>query len=109
MEPETQSQVWAQAPWTQAQVDSLNRYQYESHGHPFECPYRHGREHLLIATVDGWRCPNCPYTQDWAHHYMADGSWIAYRDQLNAGMGGLMQFGTMPEVLPKPYGAPNEA
>ena len=32
---------------------------------------------VLIATPDGWICPSCDYTQDWAHGFMADGSWRA--------------------------------
>jgi hypothetical protein len=24
-------------------------------------------DHCLVATVNGWICPTCDYTQDWAH------------------------------------------
>ena len=29
----------------------------------------------LVATEAGWVCPGCPYTQDWAPTWMADGTW----------------------------------
>lgn len=29
----------------------------------------------LVATINGWICPTCDYTQDWAHEFMA--SFIA--------------------------------
>lgn len=29
-------------------------------------------DRLLIATVAGWVCPTCAYTQDWAYAFMAD-------------------------------------
>jgi hypothetical protein len=70
------------APWTPEQVDSLNRYQESGLMHPYTCPNR-GTGHpdgaadrgVLVATVDGWTCPDCTYTQDWAHPWSADGTW----------------------------------
>lgn len=47
--------------------------------HPFTCanrseghPFRDGDYGVLVATVDGWTCPDCDYTQDWAHTFMLD-------------------------------------
>jgi len=42
--------------------------------HPFTCtnrgdgnhPVIGGDEGILVPTPDGWRCPFCTYTQDWA-------------------------------------------
>jgi len=68
------------APWTEAEVDSLNEYQKDAIFHPFTCPNRgdgphretHNQLGLLIATKDGWVCPDCFYTQTWAHDFMMD-------------------------------------
>lgn len=75
------------APWTQEQVDGLNAYQAAPWVHPFTCGNRDAeghREHaaavgahdhgILVATKDGWVCPVCSYTQDWAHARMAKGA-----------------------------------
>ncbi len=69
-------------PWGRDQVDSLNRYQESGLMHPYTCPNRAidhretgGDRGVLVATVDGWRCPDCDYTQDWAHRWSADGTW----------------------------------
>ena len=71
-----------QAPFTAAQVRGLNEYQTGTDfGHkmpPFTCGNRgdgqHGEEGgdkgVLIATEEGWVCPCCGYTQDWAHSFM---------------------------------------
>ena len=69
------------APWTQEQVDALNEYQTSGWMHPFTCGHcrdtlgtDHGsNDRALVATVDGWRCRTCAYTQDWAHAFMAEG------------------------------------
>lgn len=66
------------APWTPKQVIALNDYQQSDEGHPFTCANR-GPGHaptnsyrdVLVATVNGWICPFCDYTQDWAHPFMA--------------------------------------
>ena len=72
------------APFTPEQVQRLNEWQTQTGTnmpfHPFTCGYRgesaHGQEGgdtgLLIATEDGWVCPSCDYTQDWAHAFMAE-------------------------------------
>ena len=62
--------------WTQEQVEQLNRIQRgELGGHPHTCPNRSIAPHrnngrdigCLLATKDGWVCPDCGYTQDWFH------------------------------------------
>lgn len=76
--------LFLQAPFTPDQVQRLNEWQTGTHGsmpvHPFTCANRsdggHGTEGgdtgVLIATNDGWVCPHCDYTQDWAHRMMAE-------------------------------------
>lgn len=69
------------APWTDEQVATLNRYQRDSRFHPFTCGSENRRDarHMaavfehnlqdagqLHATVNGWVCMACKYTQDWA-------------------------------------------
>lgn len=69
--------------WTDEQVTSLNDYQLYGMMHPFTCPNRGDSPHrtskgdhgALVATPDGWRCPDCAYRQDWAHPWMIDRSW----------------------------------
>jgi hypothetical protein len=68
------------APWTQEEVDALNRYQQERWMHPFTCGSgrRTDKDHLdgegiLLATLDGWICPFCDYRQNWAHEFMFQG------------------------------------
>lgn len=73
-------------PWSDEQVDALNRYQGESRFHPFTCggdraddahkayQAEHGGDFgQLVATNDGWVCPVCGYRQQWAHGFMARG------------------------------------
>lgn len=72
------------APWTDEQVETLNRYQ-RGPMHPFTCgsldhPERENlspasrntfeKGRTLIAKNDGWHCPTCSYTQDWAWEFM---------------------------------------
>lgn len=59
-------------PWTDEQVEALNRYQREGKFHPFTCG-NDSRHQNLVATKDGWICPNCDYTQNWAHGFMMGG------------------------------------
>lgn len=81
------------------QVASLNAYQQAQEVHAFTCQrcreadmetlqarYPEHPEmwvldnpHLLVASVNGWVCPNCCYHQDWAHAFMADWSWRSLR------------------------------
>jgi hypothetical protein len=65
------------APWTEEQVKALNTYQQHRIMHPFTCggDNRNLKTHpdgegILVATKDGWICPFCDYTQDWAHDFM---------------------------------------
>jgi hypothetical protein len=82
------------APFTAEQVTTLNHYQHSGHFHPFTCgrcrdklgtgawphqPYQGPHDdRLLVATLNGWICPTCDYTQDWAHAFMAaaDAPWM---------------------------------
>lgn len=61
----------ALAPWTPEQVEALNRFQQSGRFHPFTCPTAHPEGRDLVAAEDGWHCPRCPYTQDWAHAFQA--------------------------------------
>jgi hypothetical protein len=68
------------APWTEEQVRQLNAYQYDRRFHPFTCGSGNRRDVFhtakilsngfhdagqLTATVNGWICAACDYTQDW--------------------------------------------
>jgi hypothetical protein len=63
-----------EAPFTTEQVKSLNEYQESGVFHPFTCGTDKCRC-VLIAAEDGWTCPECDYTQNWAHEWMGDNSW----------------------------------
>lgn len=63
-----------QAPFTPDQVASLNAYQDAEVMHPFTCGGDHGST-KLVATPEGWICPECPYKQNWAHDWMANRFW----------------------------------
>ena len=59
------------APWDTKTVDALNRWQRAGFVHEFTCRNEHpGADRALVATVNGWICPHCTYTQDWAHDFM---------------------------------------
>jgi hypothetical protein len=75
-----------QAPFTEEQVSNLNQYQSAGVMHPFTCGEAHKGEVLLVATTGGWVCadPSCDYTQDWAHGFMADGSFLANHQKMMA-------------------------
>jgi hypothetical protein len=62
------------APWTQEEVDALNRWQAAGYVHPFTCANDHDEPRTLRACVSGWICdhPKCGYTQYWAHQFMLD-------------------------------------
>lgn len=79
-------------PFTPEQVQSLNEYQASGHFHPFTCQNVGSRHPVLVAAADGWRCPSCEYKQDWAHEWMADGSWHRGAAELLT-MGGLTRDG----------------
>lgn len=63
------------APWSDAEVASLNDFQKAGVMHGFTCGGFHGRAVLLIATNEGWECPECDYIQGWAHLFMVNRSW----------------------------------
>ncbi len=65
-----------EAPWSDAQVASLVRFQTDARVHPFTCPREHtirkGEFQIdvrLMPTTAGWICPvrGCDYKQTWAH------------------------------------------
>lgn len=71
------------APFTPEQVASLNGYQQSGAFRELTCrgdgcPAA-GEQAVLVAAENGWHCPACTYTQDWAHEAMADGSWEQFR------------------------------
>lgn len=55
--------------FTTDEVNNLNDYQHSGIFHPFTCGMDQCRA-TLVATVRGWICPFCDYTQDWAHDFM---------------------------------------
>ena len=63
------------------EILQLNKYQTARKFHPFTCPNRNDGKHrefngdkgALVATMRGWVCPWCDYTQTWAHGFMANG------------------------------------
>lgn len=62
------------APWTDAQVAALNRYQRAGRMHPFTgTRHADGTECILIATPEGWtKCDGGPVVQSWAWRFMAN-------------------------------------
>lgn len=54
------------APWSDKQVENLQRRQNAETLHQYTCGY-HGTA-PLVPTNSGWVCPvdNCDYEQDWA-------------------------------------------
>lgn len=62
------------APWSDRQVEAINRFQQCNHVHPFTCGRENCRD-VLVAKHFGFVCPSCNYKQDWCHTSMADGSW----------------------------------
>lgn len=58
------------APWTDGQVDRLNRYQQDGRMHEFTCVNDHDGDRRLVATREGWICLHCDYKQKWAHEFM---------------------------------------
>lgn len=82
--------MMVKAPWTPEQVEILNRFQKLDFVHPFTCgsgdrtDERHlDNEGVLVATVDGWICPYCTFTQAWAHDFMMDPKTIEASLALN--------------------------
>ncbi len=65
------------APFTEEQVEGLNRWQRSTTVHPFTCAHREGHPMdpegdygVLVAKPEGWTCRHCDYTQDWAWDFM---------------------------------------
>lgn len=63
-----------EAPFTDEQVDNLNKFQQSGMFHEFTCICRKS----LVATNNGMRCPGCGRMQYWVHNFMADGSLNEY-------------------------------
>lgn len=59
-------------PWTNEEVVALNKFQSDGSWHPFTCPNDTSKS--LIATKDGWVCPDKDYTQFWALDFMLEDS-----------------------------------
>jgi len=64
------------APFTDEQVEALNKWQNAGYVPDFTCCGEYctrseeNNEGKLIATPDGWVCPCGQYTQDWANASM---------------------------------------
>lgn len=54
------------APWTPAQIDTLNDWQHSGRVHPYTCG-NDSSHPPLVAIASGWFCLGCDYTQDWTH------------------------------------------
>lgn len=76
------------APFTQGQVDNVNRFQRASGVHHFTCGSgnRQDKVHtdsegVLVATTTGMICPFCDYKQNWVHDFMLE--WTEEVDKLH--------------------------
>jgi hypothetical protein len=50
------------APWTDAQIEKLDKRQEDETKHPYTCDCGHSLEPF----TSGWYCENqCGYSQDW--------------------------------------------
>lgn len=54
------------APWTDEQVECLERWQDDGKNHPFTCVCGES----LIPYKDGWLCDSCGHKQNWCHNFM---------------------------------------
>jgi hypothetical protein len=64
------------APWTEAQVEALKRWQNSGRVHPFTGELRdeHGFRLPLIPTREGWvEYVGGPIVQTWCHDFMLRG------------------------------------
>lgn len=76
-------------PWSTDQVAQLNAWQRSDFVHPFTCDHRSDGRHgelygdtgTLVATINGWICPWCSYTQNWAHDFMASADVLEHHEQ----------------------------
>ncbi len=69
------------APFTDEQIEALKTFQMADYMHPFTCENNHSTPYVkfdnrLVPTREGWICPHCAYTQDWAHDWMLE-TWAA--------------------------------
>lgn len=60
------------APFTKEEADKLNEYQKLGFVHEFTCVNDHPNRTLIAKEGAGWYCPNCDYTQNWAHAFMLE-------------------------------------
>lgn len=88
------AQAEARQVFTPQEVKNLNEYQQARAYHPFTCGSgnRTDADHLdgegiLFATVNGWICPWCDYTQGWAHDAMKDGEMLKTWKAMRLAMG----------------------
>ncbi len=58
------------APFTKEEAEKLNQYQKLGFLHEFTCPNKHPDRTLIAKEGEGWHCPHCDYTQNWAHLFM---------------------------------------
>lgn len=60
------------APWTDEQVNSINRYQKIGIPHPLTCaaPGCTSTDCILVAKHDGMHCECGQWKQDWVHDFM---------------------------------------
>jgi hypothetical protein len=79
----------ANVPWTDEEVERLNRRQGIAVLHPYTCAadgthdsVKHSDRRILVAHPDGWWCPfdGCLYHQTWAHEGDADGTTLGIFD-----------------------------
>ncbi len=72
------------APFTEAQVARLIKWQKAGYVHPYTCgtqnKHKPDDDKVLIPTVNGFKCPTCDYEQDWAHQCAANEDLPAWRD-----------------------------
>ncbi len=82
------------APWTEEQVKELKRYQAAGVVHPYTCGGDSCRD-ILVPTTDGWTCPSCDYTQDWAHAMSADSQFNDNTEKIEELMSEALKQSTM--------------
>ncbi len=71
------------APWSDDAIERLNKHQRLREFHPYTCPerdesthsWRHGDLGVLVAMREGFMCPDCGYSQDWAYADHAMPRW----------------------------------
>lgn len=66
------------APWTSAEVASINHFQNSGVWHPFTCLRFHPGTRLLVATHPALVCVECDHAQYSVPGWAADNSWRAW-------------------------------